>query len=70
MIKNICVKVMIKMQFWSTIRAIQCYIDLTFKKLFEEELICLEEPIKDMLVNYTPLGESADISFEEYMKLR
>ena len=40
-------------------------IDLLFKNLFEEELMCLDEPTRDILVNYTPLGESADLSFEE-----
>ena len=27
--------------------------------------MCLDEPIRDILVNYTPLGESVDLSFEE-----
>jgi len=29
-------------------------INLTFENLFKEKLMCLEEPIKDILVNYTP----------------
>ena len=40
-------------------------IDLTFENLFEEELLYLDEPIRDILVNYTPLRESVDLSFEE-----
>ena len=40
-------------------------IDLTFENLFEKELICLDKLIRDILVNYTPLGESVDLSFEE-----
>ena len=40
-------------------------IDLTFKNLFEEEPICLDEPIRDVLVNYTPPRERVDLSFEE-----
>jgi len=40
-------------------------IDLTFENLFEEELICLDEPIRNNLVNYTPLEESVDLSFEK-----
>jgi len=28
--------------------------------------MCLDEPIRDILVNYTPLGESVDLSFEMY----
>ena len=32
-------------------------IDLTFENLFEEELLCLDEPIRDILVNYTPQGK-------------
>ena len=31
-------------------------IDLTFENLFEE-LLCLDEPIRDILVNYTPPRE-------------
>ena len=40
-------------------------IDLTFGNLFEEELMYLDEPIRDILVNYTPLGKSIDLSFKE-----
>ena len=40
-------------------------IDLTFENLFEEELLCLDEPIRDILVNYTPPEKSVDLSFEE-----
>jgi len=29
-------------------------IDLTFENLFEEELMYLDELIRDILVNYTP----------------
>ena len=27
--------------------------------------MCLDEPTRDILVNYTPQGESVDLSFEE-----
>ena len=27
--------------------------------------MCLDEPTRDILVNYTPPGESVDLSFEE-----
>ena len=27
--------------------------------------MCLDEPIRNLLVNYTSLGESVDLSFEE-----
>ena len=40
-------------------------IDLSFGNLFEEELICLDEPTRNILVNYTPPGENVDLSFEE-----
>jgi len=40
-------------------------IDLLFKNLYEEELICLDESTRDILVKYTPPGESIDLSFEE-----
>ena len=40
-------------------------IDILFENLFEEELMCLDEPTRDLLVNYTSLGESVDLSFEE-----
>ena len=40
-------------------------IDLTFESLFEEELLCLDTPIKEMLVNYSLPGKSVDLSFEE-----
>ena len=40
-------------------------IDILFENLFEEELMCLNEPTRDLLVNYTSLGESVDLSFEE-----
>ena len=40
-------------------------IDQIFENLFEEELMCLNEPTTDILVNYIPLGESVDQSFEE-----
>ena len=38
---------------------------MLFENLFEEELTCLDEPTRVILVNYTSLGESVDISFEE-----
>ena len=40
-------------------------IDILFENLFEEELMCLDERTRDILVNYTSLGESVDLSFEE-----
>ena len=40
-------------------------IDILFENLFEEELMCLDEPTRDILVNYTPPGESVDLNFEE-----
>ena len=40
-------------------------IDLNFENLFEEELMCLDKPIRNILVNYTPPEESIDLSFEE-----
>ena len=40
-------------------------IDILFENLFEEELMCLDEPTRDILVNYTYSGESVDLSFEE-----
>ena len=40
-------------------------IDLLFENLFEEKLMCLDEPTRDHLVNYTFLRESVDLSFEE-----
>ena len=40
-------------------------IDILFENLFEEELMCLDEPTRDLLVNCTSLGESVDLSFEE-----
>ena len=40
-------------------------IDILFENLFEEELMCLDEPTTDLLVYYTYLGESVDLSFEE-----
>ena len=27
--------------------------------------MCLDEPIRDILVNYTPPGESVDLNFKE-----
>jgi len=39
-------------------------IDLTFENLFEE-LMCLEELIRDILVNYTPPRKSVDLCFKE-----
>ena len=38
-------------------------IDLLFENLFEEELMCLDEPTRDILVKYTPPGESVDLYF-------
>ena len=32
-------------------------IDIPFENLFEEELMCLDEPTRDLLVNYTSLGK-------------
>jgi len=40
-------------------------IDLIFENLFEEELMCLDRPTRDILVNYTPPEENVDLSFEE-----
>ena len=40
-------------------------IDLTFENLFKKELLCLDGLIRDILVNYTPPGESVNLSFEE-----
>ena len=40
-------------------------IDLIFENLFKEELVCLDEPTRDILVNYTSPGESVNLSFEE-----
>ena len=40
-------------------------IDLIFRNLFEEELMCLDELTRDILVKYTPPGESVDLSFEK-----
>ena len=40
-------------------------IDLLFENLFEEELMCLDEPTRNILVKYTPPGESINLSFEE-----
>ena len=40
-------------------------IDILFEDLFEEELMCLDEPTRDLLINCTSLGESVDLSFEE-----
>ena len=40
-------------------------IDILFEKLFEEELMCLDKPTRDILVNYTSPGESIDLRFEE-----
>ena len=44
-------------------------IDLLFEKLFEEELMCLDEPTRNILVNYTPPRESVGLSFEEMLEL-
>ena len=40
-------------------------IDLTFENLFDEELMYLNELIRDILFNYTPPGKSVDSIFEE-----
>ena len=40
-------------------------IDILFEDLFKEELMCLNEPTRDVLINCTSLGESVDLSFEE-----
>ena len=40
-------------------------IDKSFKNLIEDELNCLDESIRDALVNYTPLKEMINSSFEE-----
>jgi len=32
-------------------------IDLTFENLFKEELMCLQAPVRDILVNYIPPRE-------------
>ena len=39
--------------------------DILFENLFEEEFMCLDEPTRDILVNYTSPGKSVDLSFEE-----
>ena len=44
-------------------------IDLLFENLFEQEIMCLDEPTRDILVKYTPLGESVDLSFEEMYEI-
>ena len=44
---------------------IQEPLDILFENLFEEELMCLDELTRDILVNYTSLGKSVDLSFEE-----
>ena len=41
-------------------------INILFENLFEEELMCLDEPTRDILVKYIPSGESVDLSFEMY----
>ena len=40
-------------------------IDILFEDLFKEELMYLDEPTRDLLINCTSLGESGDLSFEE-----
>ena len=40
-------------------------IDILFENLFEKELMCLDEPIRDILVNYIAPRESVDLSFKE-----
>ena len=40
-------------------------INILFEDLFKEELMCLDEPIRDVLINGTSLGERVDLSFEE-----
>ena len=40
-------------------------IDILFENLFEEELMYLDEPTRDILVNYTSPGKSVDLSFKE-----
>jgi len=40
-------------------------IDLTLENLFEKELMCLEEPVRDILVNYTPSKRSVDLNFKK-----
>ena len=40
-------------------------INLIFENHFEEELMCLNELTRDILVNYTSPGKSVDLSFEE-----
>ena len=40
-------------------------IDILFEDLFKEELMCLDELTRDVLINCTSLGESVDLSFEE-----
>jgi len=39
-------------------------LDILFENLFVE-LMCLDEPTKDILVNYTPPRKSVDLNFEE-----
>ena len=40
-------------------------IDIPFEDLFAEELMCLDEPTRDLLIDCTSLGENVDLSFEE-----
>ena len=39
-------------------------IGQSFENLFEDELMCLDESIRDALVNYTPPKKIIDLSFE------
>ena len=40
-------------------------IDIPFEDLFADELMCLDEPTRDLLTDCTSLGENVDLSFEE-----
>ena len=40
-------------------------IDQNFKNIFEDELVCLDESIKDALLSYIPLEKIVNQFFEE-----
>ena len=43
-------------------------IEQNFKKLFEDELICLDESTRDALVHYTPPKKIVDLSVKVIFK--
>jgi len=45
-------------------------IDQNFEKLFENELICLDESTRDALVHYTPPKKIVDMSVEVIFKYK